>query len=77
MFPRDAVRLCFFFNITDDDIGREPNEVFQIMFNITSSPNIAITDRPIANVTIIDNDGKYPCLLLLIIYLFLSTFCII
>ena len=62
MFPRDDVKLCFYFNITDDDIGGEPNEVFQITFNITSSSNIAITDRPIANITITDNDGKYPCL---------------
>ena len=58
MFPRDADRLCFYFNITDDDIGGEPNEVFQITFNITSSPDVAVTDRPIANITILDDDGK-------------------
>ena len=58
MFHRNADRLCLYFNITDDDI-REPNEMFQITFNITSSPNIAVTDWSIENVTIIDDDSKY------------------
>ena len=58
MFHRNADRLCLYFNITDDDI-REPNEMFQITFNITSSPNIAVTDCSIENVTIIDDDSKY------------------
>ena len=58
MFHRNADRLCLYFNITDDNI-REPNEMFQITFNITSSPNIAVTDCSIENVTIIDNDSKY------------------
>ena len=59
MFPRDAGKLCLYFNITDDDIGGESNEMFQITFNITSSPNIAVTDCSIENITIIDDDSKY------------------
>ena len=61
VLPRDADRLCFYFNITDDDIGGEPNEVFQVTFNITSNSSVAFTDCSITNISIIDDDSKYSC----------------
>lgn len=62
IFQRNDSVKCLYFNITDDDID-EPNEVFQITFNITSSSDVAYPDNPIANITILDNDGKVQSIL--------------
>ena len=65
-YPRDVKNItfsrvsnseCYFFNITDDDIG-EPTEHFQVMMEILSNPDVAVVDNPIANITILDDDGK-------------------
>ena len=55
IFPREDSVKCFYFNITDDKID-ESDEVFQIVFEINSSSDIAYADNPIANITILDND---------------------
>ena len=58
IFPRPDSVKCFYFNITDDNID-ESDEVFQIVFEINSSSDIAYADNPIANITILDNDGLF------------------
>lgn len=53
VYPRGVTRHCFVFDITDDDIGGEPNEVFQVVFNSTTTSSTTT-----ANVTIVDDDSK-------------------
>ena len=47
------------FNITDDLIAREFEELFEVVFQITSDSTFAVPGQaPMSTVTILDDDGK-------------------
>ena len=47
------------FNITDDLIAREFEELSEVVFQITSDSTVAVPGQtPMSTVTIVDDDGK-------------------
>ena len=58
MFPSGQNRICVEFNITDDLIAREVEEIFEVVFQITSDSTVAVPGQtPMSTVTILDDDG--------------------
>ena len=57
-FQSGQNRICVEFNITDDLVTREFDELFEVEFRITSDSRFALPGQTqMSTVTILDNDG--------------------
>ena len=55
---KDFQMQCFSVDVTDNDVGNEPDKKFTVIITDISNPAITVGSTNESFVTIIDDDGK-------------------